>query len=72
MENFKPNNYLLIEDIIYLDRKDEFSIMSALLYMLTYWIRPIVDYDLTLSIVMIHQTTIPHKLSNQLKALTYM
>ena len=40
---------LLIGRMTYLDHWDEFPMMSALMCMVTHWIRPIVNHDVKLS-----------------------
>ena len=42
-------HYLLIEEMISLNYRDEFVMVSALVCMITYWIEPTVSHDLRLS-----------------------
>ena len=49
--------------MIGLGYRDEFLMVSVLVCMVTYWIRPMVNYDIDYQIVMIHQTAILHRLS---------
>ena len=55
-------NYLLIEVITCLDHYDKFPMVSTLMCMVTYWKRPTMNHDITVSIVMIHQITLLHGL----------
>ena len=56
-------HYLLIGEMTCLDCLDKFLIVSALVCMITHWIKPTVNHDVRLSIVIIHQTTILYELS---------
>ena len=56
-------HYLLIKWIVCFSRRDEFFMMSFLVCMVTHWTRPMVNHDVRLLVVMIHQATILHALS---------
>ena len=56
-------HHLLFRGIACLDRKDEFSIMSALVCMIIHWTRSMMNHDIRLLVVMIYQITILHELS---------
>ena len=51
---------LLIKGVIYLNRRDEFPMVCALVCMIAYWIRSTMNHDIRLLIFMIHQTTLFH------------
>ena len=55
--------YLLIERMICLSHQGEFPMMSALVCTVTHWTRPMVNRDMRLSIVIIHQAIILYELS---------
>ena len=55
--------YFLIGEMVCLDRQDEFPMVSALVCTVTHKIRPTMNHDARLSIIMIHQITIPYRLS---------
>ena len=57
-------HYLLIGGMTCLDHRDGFPMVSALVCTIIYWKRPIVNHNLKLSIVKIHQTTILYGLSS--------
>ena len=46
----------------FLDHKDEFSIMSALVCMVIHWIGPMLNHDICYWVVMIHQVTLLYEL----------
>ena len=55
--------YLLIKRMIYLDGRDSFPMVSALVYIIINWIGPIVNHVIRLSVITIHQVTILYRLS---------
>ena len=55
--------YFLIGEMVCLDRQDEFPMVSALVCTVTHWTRPMVNRDMRLSIVIIHQDIILYELS---------
>ena len=56
-------HYLLVGGMTCLGHWDEFPMVSAQVYMVTHWTRPMVNHDVRLSIVMIHSAIILHGLS---------
>ena len=56
-------HYLLIKGIVCFGCQDEFLMMSFLVCMVTHWTKPMVNHDVSLSVVMIHEATILHALS---------
>ena len=55
--------YLLIGGMAYLGHHDGFPMMSALMCMVTCWIRPTMNHDVRLLIITIYQATIPYGFS---------
>ena len=53
-------HYLLVGGITILVIKDEISMVSVLVCMDTLWTRLIMNHDIRLSIVMIHQASLIH------------
>ena len=51
-------HYLLIRRITSLSHQDGFPLVSALVCMVTHWIRPTVNHDENLSLVIIHRATL--------------
>ena len=51
-----------IRGMTYLRYWDEFPMMSALMCVVTHWTRLTMNHDVRSSVVMIHQTTLPHRL----------
>ena len=56
-------HYLLIGEMSYLGYRDRFSMVNVLVYMVAHWTEPMVNHDIRLSIVMIHQDFILHGVS---------
>ena len=51
-------HYLLIGGMTCLDRRDGFPMVSALVYVMYKWTKPMLNHDARLSIVMIYHATI--------------
>ena len=47
----------------YFSHQDGFPMVNALVYVVTHWTRPMVNHNIILAIVIIHQTTILYELS---------
>ena len=56
-------HYLLIRGVTYFGHRDGFPMTSALLYMITHWIKPMINHYISYQIVTIHQTTILYETS---------
>ena len=56
------DHYLLIRRTTCLGYWDAFLVVSALMRIVTHWIGPMMNHDVKLSIIMIHQSTMMHKL----------
>ena len=56
-------HYLLIGGMTCLSHRDKFPMVNELVCMITHWIGPKVNHDLSLSTIMIHQATSLHGLS---------
>ena len=56
-------HYILIGGMTYLSHRDGFPMVSTVACIVMHWIRLIVNHDVRLSIVMIHQATLLHGLS---------
>ena len=56
-------HHLLIKGMTCLGNWNEFPMVSALEYVNAHYIGPMVNHDVRLSIIMIHQATILHGLS---------
>ena len=54
---------LLIRGMICLGHQDGFLMVSALVFMFIHWTRPTINYEVRLSVVMIHQATMLHGLT---------
>ena len=54
--------YILIEGIIGHSHQDEFNMVSVLMCMIKYGIRPRVNHDIGHRVLMIHQAIISHEL----------
>ena len=54
--------YILIGGMIGHSHQDEFNMVSVLVCMIKYGIRPTVNHDIGHRVLMIHQTTILHEL----------
>ena len=56
-------HYLLIGGMVCLSCWDRFSMVNVLVNMVAHWTEPMVNHDIRLSIVMIHQDSILHGVS---------
>ena len=56
-------HHLLIGGMTCLDRRDQFPMVCALVYVMHKWTKPMLNHDARLSILKIYLATILHRLS---------